>query len=218
MSNSHNNTAQFQESLRNCQKFDEPYRHYILNNLISEKLRKELVDLPFEAKELDYKLGTREEFNNAREYINQEAISKYSSAKEFADIFLSRDTISLIEEKENISLKGSSLRIEYAIDNGNFWLKPHTDLGVKLFTMLFYISEGPNASGWGTDIYENADIHHATIPYETNSALVFYPTDKTWHGFKQREIVGVRKTLIVNYVTDEWRNRHELVDDVNPVY
>ncbi len=213
-----NNIQKFQQSFQNCQTFEAPYQHYILTNLISEKLREELVDLPFQEKDLDYKLGTREEFNNAREYINKENIAKYPAAKEFADIFLSQDTISLIEKKENTSLKGSFLRIEYAIDNGNFWLKPHTDLGVKLFTMLFYISSGPNSIDWGTDIYENADNHYTTVPYKTNSALVFYPTENTWHGFQQRDIIGTRKTLIVNYVTKEWRNRHELVDGENPVF
>jgi hypothetical protein len=32
----------------------------------------------------------------------------------------------------------------------------------------------------------------------------------TWHGFRPRDIRGVRRSLIVNYVVPEWRARHEL--------
>ena len=39
----------------------------------------------------------------------------------------------------------------------------------------------------------------------------------TWHGFLPRQIDGVRRSLIVNYVTSEWRNRHELAYPDKPV-
>jgi hypothetical protein len=40
--------------------------------------------------------------------------------------------------------------------------------------------------------------------------MVFIPADNTWHGFEKRAIKGVRKSLILNYVTPEWRAREQL--------
>ena len=49
------------------------------------------------------------------------------------------------------------LRLEYAQDIDGFWLQPHTDLGVKKFTCLIYLSEGPGHEKLGTDIYSSPD-------------------------------------------------------------
>ena len=40
--------------------------------------------------------------------------------------------------------------------------------------------------------------------------MIFIPGDDTWHGFIKRPIKGVRRSLIVNYVTGAWRDRYEL--------
>ena len=42
---------------------------------------------------------------------------------------------------------GTYLRIEFAQDIDGFWLEPHTDLGVKVFTMLLYLSKDPSHQG-----------------------------------------------------------------------
>ena len=52
------------------------------------------------------------------------------------------------------TLGGSFLRIEYCLDTDGFWLEPHTDIGAKLFTMLVYLSDHPEAEDWGTDIMD----------------------------------------------------------------
>lgn len=197
---------------------DEPYRHYLLSNLCEEQLIDGLLAIPFSPIELDYTVGSREEFNPVRRYLNPEIIETYEAAKRFSDIFLSQEVIKKIESIGNICLKDSLLRVEYAIDTNKFWLKPHSDIGVKLMTILFYISKDEDSEGWGTDIYWDAEKHHSTVPYKSNTALLFYPADNTWHGFEARPIRGVRKTLIINYVKQEWRNRQELVHPTNPVY
>ena len=40
--------------------------------------------------------------------------------------------------------------------------------------------------------------------------MIFIPAHDTWHGFEPRPMNGIRRALIVNYVTNEWRNRHAL--------
>ena len=47
-------------------------------------------------------------------------------------------------------------------------------------------------------------------PDPPTAGLIFVPGADTWHGFTRRPIVGVRRSLIVNYVKPEWRSRHEL--------
>ena len=39
--------------------------------------------------------------------------------------------------------------------------------------------------------------------------MVFIPGSNTYHGFEKRPIKGVRTSLIINYVTNEWRAREQ---------
>ena len=107
-------------------------------------------------------------------------------------------------------LGGTYLRIEYAQDIEGFWLKPHTDIGVKRFTLLIYLSDEPGQDVLGTDIYADADTWVGRSPFAPNKAMIFVPSDRSWHGFEPRPIPGVRKSLIINYVTNDWRAREQL--------
>lgn len=208
----------FLEALNAAPCRPQPYHHFLLENVLPADLVDDVDTLPFQPLDLDYTLGTREEHNPIRRYFNPEILTQYPCAQRVSDIFRHPRILKKIEEKGCISLENSLLRIEYAIDSQNFWLKPHTDVGVKLFTLLIYLSEGPHVQNWGTDIYLNETTHWETVPYQRNTALLFFPSSKTWHGFEPREIQGIRRTLIVNYVTQDWRNRHELTHPTEPVY
>ncbi|MBX9587977.1 MAG: hypothetical protein K2X43_01650 [Hyphomonadaceae bacterium] len=43
------------------------------------------------------------------------------------------------------------------------------------------------------------------------------PSDITFHGFEPRKIEGVRKSVIINYVTNEWRAREQLAFPHEPI-
>jgi hypothetical protein len=43
------------------------------------------------------------------------------------------------------------------------------------------------------------------------------PSDISYHGFEPRQIEGVRKSIILNYVTDEWRAREQLAFPASPI-
>jgi len=47
--------------------------------------------------------------------------------------------------------------------------------------------------------------------------MVFVPADNTWHGFEKRRIEGVRRSVILNYVTHDWRAREQLSFPESPV-
>jgi hypothetical protein len=54
-------------------------------------------------------------------------------------------------------------------------------------------------------------------PFASNAAMVFVPSDITFHGFEPRKIEGVRKSVIINYVTNEWRAREQLAFPHEPI-
>ena len=78
--------------------------------------------------------------------------------------------------------------------------------------MLVYLSGEPELRDAGTDIYDASPEHKlvGTAPYERNKGLIFIPGTDTWHGFTKRPIHGVRKSIIINYVSPEWRAVEEL--------
>ncbi len=156
--------------------------------------------------------GKREANNSTRVYFDPANQERYDVVREVTDIFRSPQVVRRLEQLTGRGLSEGALRIEYCQDVDGFWLEPHLDLGVKLFTMLIYLSGEPELFDAGTDIYDASPEHKlvATAPYEKNKGLIFIPGTNTWHGFTQRQIRGVRRSLIVNWVTAEWRARHEL--------
>jgi hypothetical protein len=50
-----------------------------------------------------------------------------------------------------------------------------------------------------------------------NSSFLFIPAKNTWHGFERRPITGLRKSIIVNYVSTRWRTTSELANPGAPL-
>ena len=202
----------------NSAEFDsEPYNHWVLKEFFPQEVFVALKDLPFEAPELGGVSGTREVHNATRVYFDKDNQRDHAVCKAVSDVLQDPEIVASFTEKFGGKLSQTFLRIEYAQDTDGFWLEPHTDIGVKNFTMLAYLSDDPQHADLGTDIYSDANTHFGRPPFEPNSCLVFIPADDTWHGFEAREIVGVRKSIIVNYVTDEWRAREQLAFPEVPV-
>jgi hypothetical protein len=78
--------------------------------------------------------------------------------------------------------------------------------------MLVYLLDDPVLRNAGTDIYEGPpDFAHAgTAPYGKNKGLIFIPSANSWHGVGKKTFAGVRKSIIINYVTPDWRDAWEL--------
>jgi hypothetical protein len=83
--------------------------------------------------------------------------------------------------------------------------------------MLLYMSKDEQHKELGTDIYDINKKHLGRSPFESNAAMIFVPSDITYHGFEPRKITGVRKSVIVNYVTNEWRAREQLAFPMQPI-
>lgn len=194
-----------------------PFAHAFLERVFPERTLRDVVNLGWAAADLHGVSGRRELHNEQRRYFDSDAVAREDAAFELADTFQGRAMIRLLRNELGIDLSGTYLRMEYCQDVDGFWLEPHTDIGVKRLTLQIYLGGGLDQQDLGTDIYADPATHVSRAPFGKNKAMLFIPTEHSWHGFERRQIRGVRKSLIVNYVTSEWRSREQLAFPDEPV-
>lgn len=212
-------TATIQASLDNCEVRTEPFSHWILDNVFTDEVVEAIRALPFDAPRLDYTKGARAANNDARSYFDPGRRAEFDVCQQVAEGFQDPGTVKRIEHMCGIDLSGTYLRLEFAQDRDGFWLHPHKDISVKKLSLLVYLSQAPEGEDWGTDIYSGPkeEDYFGPTPHKRNRALTFVPGTDTWHGFRNKPISGVRQTLIVNYVADDWKSTHELAYPDQPV-
>jgi len=194
-----------------------PYRHWMVNGVFPAGMSATLGRLPFPSPDLHGVSGKRELHNDQRHYFDAANMARFPVCGAVADAFQSSSVVRAIERATGARLSGAYVRLEYAQDTDGFWLEPHTDLGVKRFTMLIYLAGASDQGDLGTDLFADPATWARRTPFVDNSALVFVPGKDTWHGMTRRPIIGVRRTVIMNYVTDEWRAREQLAYPATPV-
>ena len=209
--------ASLQKSVRSAEQHETPYRHWYIQNVFPQPVYEVLKDMPFPVADLGGVSGTREAHNADRVYFSGKNLDEFENCLAAAEAFQDPETVRLFADAFGGKLDDSFVRVEYAQDIDGFWLKPHTDLGVKMFTMLIYMSDDPAHADLGTDIYADPNTHVGRSPFRPNSAMIFIPSNDTWHGFEKRPIQGVRRSIILNYVTNEWRAREQLAFPQDPV-
>ncbi len=195
----------------------KPYRHWLLEEALPRETACAIAALPFAPPAIGDTGGRRETHNSTRTFFSTENQRDYPVCAAVAKAFQSKAVTEALEARTAADLSGSFLRIEYCQDTDGFWLEPHTDIGAKLFTMLIYLSDTPEAKGWGTDVYDAEGHHLGAADGSFNRGLIFIPGRDTWHGVAKRTFAGVRKSIIVNFVKPEWRSRHELAFADRPV-
>jgi hypothetical protein len=205
------------ESIDTSRRVEQPYRHWFLQRCLPADAVDPILDLPFPAPDLGGVSGKREIHNATRRYFDAENRAKIPLCENFCQAFQDKRITDKIASYFGTKLAGTYLRIEYGQDTDSFWLEPHTDLGVKAFTMLLYLSKNPQHKTLGTDIYDAGKKHVGSSPFAPNAAMVFVPSNNTFHGFEPRKIEGVRKSLIINYVTNDWRAREQLAFPDKPI-
>ncbi len=189
-----------------------PYPHWLLQGALPEQTARQLANLPFPAPDTMEHDGRRETNNAKRVYFTPENQKKFEVCASFVTAFDHPEMRETLKRETGAALDDALLRVEYCQDTGSFWLEPHTDIAVKKFTMLIYLSDDPALANCGTDVYDSSPEHNLvhTAPYGFNGGLIFVPASDTWHGFHRRTIDGIRKSLIINYVAPDWRDRWEL--------
>jgi hypothetical protein len=188
----------------------DPYPHWFPKNCLPQSVIDEMLALPFAAAPLDGISGRRELHNNSRHYFDPPNRMRYQCASAVAMALQDARVTSAIERIFGARLGGTYLRIELAKDADGFWLEPHTDIGVKAFTFLLYLSRDGSHADLGTDVYDAEKKWVGRSPFSSGSGMIFVPSDVTYHGFEPRKIEGVRTSLVINYVTNDWRAREQL--------
>ena len=203
-------------SLSQATRHEAPYRHWMLTNVLPDEVVEGLMALPFAAQDVAGVSGAREMHNDTRTYFDPANIDRHPVCEAVALAFHDNETVRAFAEATGSDLDGCLLRLEYAMDADGFWLWPHTDLGVKRLTFLYYLAQD-GQEDLGTDIYAAEDRWVKRAPFRRNEAVMFVPSNNTWHGFEQRPINGVRRSIVMNYVTDAWRDRWQLAYADTPV-
>ncbi|CAN1721472.1 2OG-Fe(II) oxygenase [Hyphomicrobium sp. 1Nfss2.1] len=194
-----------------------PYRHWFLKDCLPQSTVDEILSLPISAADLGGVSGKRELHNASRHYFDVANRAEHGCAESVSSALQDPRVAAEIERIFGVKLGGTYLRIEFAQDVDGFWLEPHTDIGVKAFTFLLYLSTDPTHADLGTDIYDNDKQWVGRSPFASNAAMIFVPSTISYHGFEPRKINGVRKSLVINYVTNEWRAREQLSYPEQPV-
>ena len=193
-----------------ARRYDTPFRHWRLSSVLPPAMLRAVAQLtPAPARQVETR-GRRETNNAIRRFFDADLQAAQPACAALAGFLQAPATIAHLQALCGAALAGCFLRIEYCQDVAGFWLEPHTDIGAKRFTMLIYLVEPPAGEQWGTDLLYADGSLAARATGAANSGVIFIPGSDTWHGFAPRQISGVRRTLIVNYVGPEWRARHEL--------
>lgn len=202
--------AHLASALRAAERHEAPFRHWTLRDVLPAGLCDAVRALPYDPPVIADTRGRRETHNSTRVFCGTRDQAAHPACAMLAALFQDAATVGRLEALCGVSLSGSFLRVEYCLDTDGFWLEPHTDIGAKRFTMLVYLSTEPGSEAWGTDLLRPDGTLFSRAKATPNTGLIFVPGAETWHGFAPRPIRGIRRSLIVNYVSPEWRSRHEL--------
>lgn len=203
-------------SLASAEARREPFANWRLRDVLPDVVARNVAALDLPPAQLGGVSGRREFHNDQRAYFAGDVLQRFPVARRIAESFQSPQVVEALMLLTGALLVGTYLRIEFALDLDGFWLEPHTDLGVKAFTMLLQLGQAGQEAA-GTDLYAAPDQWVETVPFGWNTALVFVPSDRSWHGVERRPIPGIRRSLIVNYVTEAWRAREQLAFPDRPV-
>lgn len=202
----------FIRSLAEADHQRHPYDHWLLEACLPEPALQAVRALPFAPPSALPFDGRRESANSTRIFFSPDQQRRFPVCSSLAEAFASEAVAESLSRATGVPLEQGRLRIEYCQDVDGFWLEPHLDIAVKLFTLLIYLSDDPRLADAGTDIYDDTPVHRLvrTVPYRPNTGFLFVPGRSSWHGFRKRPIRGVRQSIIVNYVAPGWRAVEEL--------
>ena len=150
----------FAAAVASRRTFEAPYRHCLLESVFPTDVAEELAHLPFAPPVLNGVSGKRELHNDQRSYFDVGGVTRFPVMHGVAEALQSTRIAGLIHDVFDAPIDDTFLRLEYAQDIDGFWLEPHTDLGVKKFTCLIYLSQGPGHEELGTDIYWSRERHY----------------------------------------------------------
>jgi len=184
---------------RNYKEHNEPFNYYTFDNFLCEKELESFrnIDLNKNASNLT---GERTD-NKNRYYVNEKNKNEHFVTERLIDFFTRKETINFFQEKHNLNLNHTYLRVELINDNEGSFLKPHKDIKEKLISLLVYINETDEDENIGTSLYDKNLEFVKTVPFKNNFGFYFLPGDDTWHGLEKIKVKKDRKMIMINYCT-----------------
>jgi hypothetical protein len=206
----------FAAALAASERLETPYRRWSLKQVLPIEACTAILLLPVAPPYLGDTDGTRNSYNAQRCFFTPNMRADFAICENLAEAMQTPPVARQFAETCAIDPDGCFVRIEYIQDIDGMWLEPHRDIKEKVFSMVIYLCTGPEAAGWGTDIYDDDIKWIGRSSAEFDSATIFKAGPNTWHGFEKRKIVGVRRLMEINYVRD-WRDREQLAFPDRPI-
>ena len=103
------------------------------------------------------------------------------------------------------------LRIELCTDSIGFYLNRHIDWPEKIMTFQTYLGSGDPIMG--TSLYNDDNSLYATVPFVHNTGWITDNQSKVMHGVERGAVNSIRHSVIINYVTDGWRETNQLYNN-----
>ena len=174
----------------NC---DKPFRHATFYGILDPEL---LARCQEDAQRFAYyKIEKTRTSNPNRIWLNQHSGYLSALAHEF-----DRDDIKCHLGLEMGSIfRGCRTRVELCMDSVGSWLEPHKDDAAKAMTMQLYLTGYGNSTKFGD----------TTTWVTANGAWAFDNADQPVHSLEPLRYN--RASIIINYVTDDWRDKSVLV-------
>jgi hypothetical protein len=207
----------FGRALRGAQRDENPYRHWRLRSVMPQSVGVGILCLPVAPPQIDDCHGVRDRHNDKRCFFTPALQSDFPVCALLACAMQDGALARIFQDLLSVNVDGGYLRMEYIQDTNGAWLEPHRDVPEKLFSMVIYLCTGPEAAGWGTDIYDEQRRWVGRSSAGFNTAVIFVPGPNTWHGFEPRPIIGVRRLMEINYVHPSWRDRDQLCFPDRPI-
>jgi hypothetical protein len=172
---------------------DKPFRYTRFHGIIDAELfgrcQEDAQRFPY------YKIEKTRTSNPNRVWLNQQSGYLSSIAHEF-----NRDDVQCQIGLEMGSIfRGCRTRVELCMDSVGSWLEPHKDDAAKVMTMQLYLSGHGNSTKLGS----------TETWVRENDAWAFDNTDQPIHSLEPLKYN--RASIIINYVTDDWRDKSVLV-------
>jgi hypothetical protein len=139
--------------------------------------------------------GKRCSYGKVRQYLTEDS--------ELVDLILSK-----FPYKNDYRRK-----IEIGNDVNGFWLKPHSDHSAKREVTVIYFEGQENN---GTIFHYPHELKR--VRFIPNRAVHFYPDLKdtydteSWKHSVKKINMNIRRTVVVNYVDNTWRNIEDCYD------
>lgn len=186
------------------QQKDYPSPWAEVTKAFDDSFANKLLDFfPSTVETIDYD-GRRSCTNNFRTFVNRDTSSELTDMFKEWDTHHARDFFSDIS---GVDCSSGILRIELCQDGPGFFLDKHIDIPEKFITLQVYLGEGD--VGWGTSIYNNNILYH-TNKFIHNTGWLSYKGSPLIHGIEKNVVTGIRRSIIINYVVDQWTDTNQL--------